>query len=136
CLLCFLVASASAQPPTASPRRTRQVEIIEQVGASVVAVFSGGKDNNWTSGSGTIIHPAGYILTNDHVVQDRSGVVLVRNQPPLPFRTVGRLWEKDLAIIKVETPQPLVAVPLGRSHDILAGEPILIGGNPGGRGIV
>jgi S1-C subfamily serine protease len=136
-LVCLVAAStASAQPPSGSPRRTRQVEIIERVGASVVAVFSEGKENNWTSGSGAIIHPSGYILTNDHVVQDRKGVVLVRDQPPLPFRTIGRLWEKDLAVIKVDAPQPLVAVPLGRSHDILAGEPILIGGNPGGRGIV
>jgi len=36
----------------------------------------------------------------------------------------------------VEAPQPLVSVPLGRSNDVLAGEPILVGGNPGGRGIV
>ncbi|HWB11388.1 MAG TPA: trypsin-like peptidase domain-containing protein [Pirellulales bacterium] len=136
-LICLAAApSASAQPPAGSPRRTRQVEIIERVGASVVAVFSEGKDNNWGSGSGTIIHPSGYILTNDHVVQDRRGVVLVRDQPPLPFRTIGRMWDKDLAIIKVDAPQPLVALPLGRSHDILAGEPILVGGNPGGRGIV
>jgi S1-C subfamily serine protease len=136
-LICLVAASTvSAQPPAGSPRRTRTVEIIEQVGASVVAVFSEGKDNVWSSGSGTIIHPSGYVLTNDHVVQDRKGVVLVRGQPALPFRTIGRMWDKDLAIIKIDAPQPLVALPLGRSHDILAGEPILVGGNPGGRGIV
>lgn len=136
-LLClFLAQGAVAQPHLGSPRRTRQVEIIERLGPSVVAVFSEGKDNNWASGSGSIIHPSGYILTNDHVVEDRQGVVLVRGHTPLPFRTVGRLWDKDLALLKVDAPQTLVAAPLGRSHDIAAGEPILVGGNPGGRGIV
>ncbi len=127
---------AFAQPPEGSPRRTRQVEIIDRCGSSVVAIFAQVKDNTWTSGSGSVIHRDGYILTNDHVVVDRPGVVLHRDQPPLPFRTIGRLWEKDLALIKVDAPRPLVPVPLGRSHDLLAGEPILIGGNPGGRGIV
>jgi S1-C subfamily serine protease len=127
---------ALAQPTDGSPRRTRQVEIIERCGDSVVAIFSQGRDNTISSGSGSVVHPAGYILTNDHVVLDRPGVVLHRDYPPLPYRTIGRLWEKDLALIKVDAPKPLTAVPLGRSHDLLAGEPILIGGNPGGRGIV
>jgi S1-C subfamily serine protease len=139
--LAVLVVAANSQPllaqPAAdSPRRTWKVDVIEKVGGSVVAVFSDGKDNTVSSGSGSIIHPSGYVLTNDHVVQDRKGVVLVRGQPPLPYRTVGRLWDKDLALIKIESPRPLVAVPLGRSNDVLAGEPILVGGNPGGRGIV
>jgi S1-C subfamily serine protease len=136
CLSVALAPPALAQPPPGSPRRTRQVEIIERSGASVVAIFTEAKDSRLGSGSGSIIHPDGYILTNDHVVEDRRGIVLVRDLPPLEFRTVGRLWEKDLALIKVEAPGPLVAVPLGRSDDLLAGEPILIGGNPGARGIV
>jgi S1-C subfamily serine protease len=127
---------AVAQPSPGSPRRTRQVEIIERYGSSVVAIFTEGKDNTWGSGSGSVIHRDGYILTNDHVVQDRPGVVLLADHPPLPFRTIGRVKEKDLALIKVDAQKPLVAVPLGRSNDVLAGEPILIGGNPGGRGIV
>ena len=116
----------SLSPAPAGPRRTWQVAVIERCGPSVVAVFTHDNDNNVNSGSGSIIHPDGYILTNDHVVQDRHGVVLVRGYPPLEFRTVGRLWEKDLALLKVEAGKPLVAVPLGRSHDILAGEPILV----------
>jgi len=139
-LVClFLLPNAhrlGAQPPNGSLRRTRQVEIIERYGSSVVAIFTQGKDNAWSSGSGSVIHRDGYILTNDHVVADRRGLVLHPDHRPLPFRTIGRVKEKDLALIKVDTPKPLVAVPLGRSDDLLAGEPILIGGNPGGRGIV
>ncbi len=137
CIILLVNAHRSvAQPPNGSPRRTRQVEIIERYGSSVVAIFTQGKDNTWNSGSGSVIHRDGYIVTNDHVVADRPGLVLHPDYPPLRFRTIGRVKEKDLALIKVDTPKPLVAVPLGRSHDLLAGEPILIGGNPGGRGIV
>lgn len=135
-LLAALSQTAQADPAADSPRRTWQVNVIERVGGSVVAIFSQGDNQTVTSGSGAIIHPSGYVLTNDHVVADRQGVVLVRGQRPLPYRTIGRLWDKDLALIKVDIPQPLVAVPLGRSDDVLSGEPILVGGNPGGRGIV
>ena len=138
-VLLILLAHAQplvAQPPAGSPRRTHQVEIIERYGPGVVAIFTQGKDNTFGSGSGSVIHRDGYILTNDHVVGDRPGVVLLPDHPPLPFRTIGRKTEKDLALIKVDAPKPLVAVPLGRSHDLVAGEPILIGGNPGARGIV
>ncbi|MBS0263798.1 MAG: trypsin-like peptidase domain-containing protein [Planctomycetes bacterium] len=127
---------ACAQVPADSPRRTRNVEIIERLGAGVVAVFSRAKDNSIGSGSGSVLHPDGYILTNDHVVQDRPGIILYQDLPPIEFRTVGRLPERDLAILKVDAPRPFVTIPLGRSHDLLAGEPILVGGNPGGRGIV
>ena len=128
--------TALADPAADSPRRTWQVKVIEHVGGSVVAIFSQGDNQTVNSGSGAVIHPSGYILTNDHVVADRQGVVLVRGHRPLPYRTIGRLWDKDLALIKVDVPQPLAAVPLGRSDDVLPGEPILVGGNPGGRGIV
>lgn len=131
-----LAQPALAQPAAGSPRRDWKVDVIERVGGSVVAIFSEDKEHRVSSGSGSVIHDSGYILTNDHVVADRQGVVLVRGQQPLPYRTVARLWDKDLALVKVESPKPLVAVPLGRSNDVLAGEPILVGGNPGGRGIV
>jgi S1-C subfamily serine protease len=136
CLLLMVGSPGMAQPADGSLRRTREVELIERVGASVVAIFAQGNENTVSSGSGSVVHPDGFILTNDHVVQDRPGVVLHRDHPPLPYRTIGRLWEKDLALIKVDAPKPLASVPLGRSDDLLAGEPILIGGNPGGRGIV
>jgi len=135
-LVCLiLLANAHrlvAQPPNGSPRRTRQVEIIERYGSSVVAIFTQGKDNTLSSGSGSVIHRDGYILTNDHVVLDRPGVVLHPDHPPLPFRTIGRVREKDLALIKVDVPKPLVAVPLGRSHDLLD-LVSLVGRKPGER---
>ncbi len=134
CLATLHVGSLAQE--TASPRVTRVVEIIRRIEGGVVAVFSQGDKGVLHSGSGSVIHPAGFILTNDHVVQDRPGVVLIQNRDPVRYRVVGRLPEKDLAVIRVSLPDPLTAIPLGRSDDLLTGEPCLCGGNPGGRGIV
>ena len=125
---------AEAQTP-ASPRRTATVELAAKTEASVVAIYAQG-DGETHSGSGSIISPHGYILTNDHVVRNRAGVVLFPDGVMRPFRVVGRAPEKDLAIIAVPVKEPLPALPMGRSHDVLTGEPILVAGNPGGRGIV
>jgi len=126
------VVSAAAE----SPRITPVVQLVERVEPAVVAVFSQSPDGNESSGSGSIIHPDGFILTADHVVRDRRGMVILGDGSLLPYRTVGRLPEKDLALIKVEPKLPLKCISLGRTDDLKTGEPVLVGGNPGGRGIV
>lgn len=120
----------------ADPRVTRTVEIIEQIEEGVVAIFSQGNDRTLHSGSGSIIHSAGFILTNDHVVRDRPGVVLIKGRGPVRYQLVGRLPEKDLAVIRISVPNKLTVIPLGHSDDVRTGEPCLCAGNPGGRGIV
>jgi len=88
-------------------------------------------------GSGSVVHKDGYVLTNDHVVDGMGGVVLLRDyQLPLEYKIIGRMPEKDLCLLKVRAPEALTAIRLGRSHDLMTGEPILCAGNPGGRGIV
>ena len=127
--------SQSAVPPE-SPRVTRVVKVIQQVESSVVAIFSQGDNGRLNSGSGSVIHRDGFILTADHVVRDYPGVVLLKGQTPQRYRLVGRLPEKDLAVIQIRPTHELTHIPLGRSHDLMTGEPILVGGNPAGRGIV
>jgi S1-C subfamily serine protease len=126
---------ALAQGST-NPRVTSTVEIIRKIERGVVAIFSQGRDRVLHSGSGSIIHPAGFILTNDHVVRDRAGVVLLNEREAVPYQTVGRLPEKDLALIRIPVSGKLTVIPLGHSDDLMTGEPCLCGGNPGGRGIV
>ncbi len=133
-LLIFHDLALAEGPP--NPRVTRTVEIIREIEGGVVAVFSQGSDRDLHSGSGSIIHPAGFILTNDHVVRDRPGVVLMKGHGPLRYQLVGRLPEKDLAVIRISVPDKLTVIPLGHSDDLMTGEPCLCGGNPGGRGIV
>jgi hypothetical protein len=61
CIALLATASVSrAQPPEGSPRRTRQVKIIDRCGSSVAAVFSQTGPNTWSSGSGSVIHRDGY----------------------------------------------------------------------------
>ena len=118
-----------------SLRMTPTVELIQRVKGAVVPVFSFGTNDSLNSGAGAVIHPNGFILTADHVTRDREGVVLfglTREQ----YKVVGRLPEKDLAVLKVAAPQPRAFLPLGRSAEVLEGETVLAIGNPGGRGIV
>jgi S1-C subfamily serine protease len=83
------------------------------------------------------MHKDGYVLTNDHVVAGMGGVVLLRDHRlPLEYKIIGRMPEKDLCLLKVRAPEALTAIRLGRSNDLMTGEPILCAGNPGGRGIV
>jgi S1-C subfamily serine protease len=121
---------------SANPRITSTVEIIRKIEGGVVAIFSQGQDGMLHCGSGSIIHPAGFILTNDHVVRDRPGVVLLNDREAVRYQTVGRLPEKDLAVVRISVSGKLTVIPLGHSDDLMTGEPCLCGGNPGGRGIV
>ncbi|MCH2580955.1 MAG: S1C family serine protease, partial [Planctomycetes bacterium] len=91
------------------------------------------------AGSGAVIHPAGYILTNDHVImagagnKDRpQGLALFADGSQYIFKILARLPAEDIAILKIETGKPLPFLSLGRSHDLVLGEPTLVIGNPSG----
>ncbi|TWT60151.1 trypsin-like peptidase domain-containing protein [Rubinisphaera italica] len=126
---------AWSEIPEDSPRRTETVKLIQQIEPAVVAIFSQSSEGG-SSGSGSIIHPHGYVLTCDHVVRDRPGVVLVGGKQIRRYRIVARLPEKDLSIIQYARQENAPFISIGQSLDIMTGEPILVGGNPGGRGIV
>lgn len=119
-----------------SPRRTKTVEVIQRVEPGVVAVFPDvAPRTKAMTGSGSVIGDR-FILTNDHVPEGRPGVALIRGVPPIRYTVIGRLPEKDLSLLRIDVAHPLVAIPLGRSHDLMTGEPAIVGGNPGGFGIV
>ena len=118
-----------------SPRTTPTVTLIQRIESAVVPIFAQEEDGSLGSGTGTVISEQGYILTADHVTGDSKGVVLFGLQR-VPYAVVGRLPERDVAILKVDASHVKAVVALGPSHDLRAGEPILVGGNPSGRGIV
>ena len=126
-----LAASADAE----SPRKTVWVDLIQKTEPAVVAIVRQDAGGKTLTGSGSIIHEAGFILTSDSVVQGQEGYVLLKGQPPIPYQAVGRLPERDLALIRVKADRTLTAMTLGRSQDLMAGEPILVGGNPGAMGV-
>jgi S1-C subfamily serine protease len=133
--LCLIFALATTVLAEDSVRLTPTVELIRRVKTSVVPIFAFGKNDNLSSGAGAVIHPSGFILTADHVTRDLEGVALF-GMTREPYRLVGRLPEKDLAILKVAAPKPRAFLPLGRSREVWEGETVLAIGNPGGRGIV
>jgi len=84
-------------------------------------------------GSGVVIRPDGYILTNEHVVL-RSGKVQVQlaNERKLNARLVGADSDSDLAVLKVDDAKALPYLPLGNSDDLMIGETVIAIGNPFG----
>lgn len=81
-------------------------------------------------GSGVIITTDGYILTNNHVVQDAERITVTLNdRRELPAKLVGNDPATDLAVIKVEA-ENLTYIPFGNSDLVRIGEPVLAIGNP------
>lgn len=81
-------------------------------------------------GSGVIISPDGYIVTNNHVVQDAEKVwVTLNDKRELSARVVGTDPATDLAVIKIDAAN-LETIPFGNSDSARIGEPVLAIGNP------
>jgi serine protease Do len=87
------------------------------------------------SGSGFIVSPDGYILTNNHVV-DGSDQVTVRLLDRREFKAkiVGTDPNTDIAVLKIDA-KNLVPAPLGKSADTRVGEWVLAVGNPLGENL-
>ena len=93
-------------------------------------------------GSGVVISPDGYIVTNNHVVEGAEDIrVTTSDRRILKAKLIGSDPLTDLAVIKVEGAN-LSSVPWGDSNDVRPGETVLAFGNPFGfrftvtRGIV
>lgn len=81
-------------------------------------------------GSGIIIDPRGYIITNEHVVEDVNVIrVRLHDKSAHTARVVARDHEADLALLKIETQKPLPTMPLGTSKDLMVGENVVAIGN-------
>lgn len=150
------VSIARAQQPPAGPpdpRRTPVVEAYERVRDSVVNISATEKlevrrwgmnmfgdvfpvpqeFSNRSVGSGFVIHPDGYIATNAHVVSAGADLkAIFANGRSFDARIIGRDTPSDLAVIKIEPDQPLPPIALGRSDDLMIGEPTIAIGNPVG----
>jgi serine protease Do len=84
-------------------------------------------------GSGVIVSPEGYVLTNNHVVERgvRFRVQLLDGRE-LGAKVVGTDPSSDLAVLKISAPGKMPFVPPGRSDDLLIGETVIAIGNPFG----
>jgi serine protease Do len=83
-------------------------------------------------GSGVIISPDGYIVTNNHVIDGAVDIrVTMSNREVLPAKLVGADPLTDLAVIKVNATN-LPSVPWGNSASLRPGQTVLAFGNPYG----
>uniref|UniRef100_UPI0027E02758 S1C family serine protease n=1 Tax=Frankia sp. CiP3 TaxID=2880971 RepID=UPI0027E02758 len=87
------------------------------------------------TGSGVIIRPDGYILTNNHVVAGaavgaRVSVTLYRELRQISAEIIGRDPKTDLAVIRIPATSPLPAAALGRSGSLVVGAPLVAIGAP------
>jgi serine protease Do len=85
-------------------------------------------------GSGVIVSPDGYILTNNHVVDDATDVkVSLRDKREFTARVVGKDSKTDLAVLKIDQ-SGLPVVGLADSTKVQVGDIVLAIGNPFGVG--
>lgn len=82
-------------------------------------------------GSGVIIDPEGYIVTNEHVTSAASKLLVsLSDGSQYEAQLISSDPEMDLAVMKVEANKPLPYVRLGTSSDLMTGETVIALGNP------
>jgi len=159
--LALLVLTASSSLAAAEPaplsatdsrllRRTPAVEVFSQWKDSVVYVtgpvltgtktsleeffrLPGQKKTENSVGSGFIIHPSGYVLTNAHATEKVIfHQVALTDGKTYPADLIASVHEHDVALLKIDAGRPLHAVRLGQSGDVMVGETVIVIGNPHG----
>jgi serine protease Do len=129
-----------------NPRRTPVVDVVQKVKDAVVNIHSertvkGFADDTYFNivpsqnringmGTGIIIDPRGYIITNHHVVEDVNLIkVRLGDGTNVSARVLARDSEQDLALLKVDVDKPLPVMPIGTSSDLMVGETVVAIGN-------
>ena len=83
------------------------------------------------SGSGVIINPDGYIITNNHVIANAAQLeVTLNNNKTYKAELIGTDPKTDIALIKIDAKQDLPYVTFGDSNELKIGEWVLAVGNP------
>ena len=96
--------------------------------------LDGDTQHSSSLGSGVIIGPEGYVLTNHHVIEAADEIELaLADGRKAPARIVGTDPETDLAVLKVDMPD-LPAVTFGNPQKLSVGDMVLAIGNPFGVG--
>jgi Do/DeqQ family serine protease len=83
------------------------------------------------TGSGVIISPDGYIVTNNHVIDNATNIeITLNNQKKYKAELIGTDPENDIALLKIEADEKLPYIPFANSDSIKIGEWVLAVGNP------
>lgn len=152
------IASAEEPPTSSAKRAERRSAIVEAVEKSAPAVVSVGTTRivpyryfSWGMprqgqqelrglGSGVIVHPAGLVITNAHVINEADQVVVrltgldQETQNEIPATIVATDPAHDLALLRLDKKGPYPAATFGRSDDLMPGETVIAIGSPVGLG--
>ncbi len=143
CVICCLSILSTAGADGSELRNTPIVKAIQRARGAVVNIrgektivatdhsspADGGRRVNGM-GTGVVIDQRGYILTNFHVVDGvREIYVTTADGRRHVAKLVARDMETDLAIIKIDSAEPLPVAPMGTSADLMPGETVIAVGN-------
>jgi S1-C subfamily serine protease len=111
------------------------IRVVEQVGPAVVSIAVKKKNDaqrpeGMGAGSGVIIAPDGFILTNNHVVEHANEIEIgLTDGDTLPARFIGTDPATDLAVVRADA-NGLPAAQLGDSSSLRVGQLVIAIGNP------
>jgi len=138
----ILLASKAEASLRLSPvvRAIRNVEagVVNIQGNKTISTSSAGSNGTGKQevngmGTGVIIDPRGYIITNLHVVQDVSRIeVTLVDGTVTEARMLNYDPDTDLALIRINVDRTLPVIPMGTSNDLMRGETVIAIGNPFG----
>ncbi len=142
---CQPAEQARRAPPSPSyemMRRTAVVEVYQACKESVVNIGCARQDaddpntTHTEYASGVVLHPAGFILTNAHLLRyGGNPAVGFEGGREYPARLIAADERRDLAVLKIDAEHPLEPIKLGRSQGLLVGERVVTMGNPFGMGM-
>lgn len=103
-------------------------KLVRATAASMAGADPGRQVNGM--GTGVVIDPRGYVVTNYHVVEDVEEVrITLADGTQTSAAVVATDIRSDLALLKVNASEPLVVIPRGTSSDLMVGEPVIAIGN-------
>ena len=128
---------------TYTEEEQQNIRVYESRNPAVVNITTETVSYNWflepvpregNTGSGSIIDQRGYVLTNNHVVEEAFKVfVTLADGSRLEGEVVGADPENDLAVVKFDPEgRELSTIPLGRSANLRVGQKVIAIGNPFG----
>jgi serine protease Do len=138
-------AAAAERDVTPGKRRDQVVDVYDRLKPAVVNIHSErtvtAPDDPFNRqpvqpqrvngmGTGIVLDPRGYVLTNFHVVDDVSSLrTRLHDGTGYTARVVATDKEADLALIKIDPAKPLPVIGLGTSSDLMVGESVIAIGN-------
>jgi putative serine protease PepD len=128
------IGAPSTQPASSNDAAIGSVAAVAAKILPSVVSIEVKTDQGGDTGSGIVISPAGYILTNNHVVQPATTggklSVVFPDKKSVPAEIVGRDKVSDLAVIRVHGVRGLQAAQLGSSASLTVGDQVVAVGSP------